>query len=82
MRRILIIAMALIGFVSAVHAEQGPNFPSLGSDRGPNFPSSVSPTESNQTNWVARQHEYTDPSGPNARWNLWHGRRGWRGGWW
>jgi hypothetical protein len=78
MRRALFIAAAIVGIALPVHAEQGPNYPSPGSDRGPAFPKSVSPTDSDPTNWVAPKTEYTDPSGPNARWNRWYGRRGWR----
>jgi hypothetical protein len=92
MRRVLIIALATASILSPVQAqqgpdfpssssEQGPNFPAPGSDRGPDFPKSVSPTETNPTNWVASQPQYTDPAGPNARWNGWYARRGWRGGW-
>jgi len=79
MRRVLIAAAAFAGIVSPVLAQQGSNFPSLGSDRGPNFPKSVSPTDPSPINWVVPQAEYTDPSGPNARWNRWSRRRGgWR----
>ena len=75
-RGIPIIATTLIGLVSAVHAQQGSNFPSPGSDRGPNFPGSVSPAETNPTNWVTSQHQYTEPAAPgtNPRWNRWNSR--------
>jgi hypothetical protein len=76
MRGILIIAVTLFGLSSGLHAQdntgsgQGRGLPS--SERGPAFPKDVSPTDSNQTNWVARQHEYTDPFGPNnRRWHFW-----------
>ena len=74
MRRILIVVVAITAVVSPVLAQEGPNFPSPGSNRGPNFPKSVSPTDSNSTNWVAPQSEYTDPDGPNAVWNRWSRR--------
>lgn len=76
MRRGLIIAAAIVGILSPARAQRGPNFPSPGSDRGPAFPQSVSPTVSNPTNWNTPQPQYTDPSGPNAKWNRWSGRRG------
>jgi hypothetical protein len=81
MRRILIVVAAITSVVAPVVAQQGPNFPSPGSDRGPNFPKSVSPTDANPTNWAVPQPQYTDPNGPNARWNRWSRRRGWRGEW-
>jgi hypothetical protein len=80
MRSVVIIVATIAVTVSPVRAQQGPAFPVPGSNRGPNFPASVSPTESNPTNWIARQHEYTDPSGPNSQWNRWYAR-GRRGRW-
>ena len=74
MRRVLILVVAIVGIVSPGLAQQGPAFPSSGSYRGPNFPKSVSPTDSNPTNWAAPQPQYTDPDGPNASWNRWSRR--------
>ena len=73
MRRILILATAILGIAFPVLAQQGPAlpsedsaqkgsaFPSPGSNRGPAFPKSVSPTESNSTNW-AKPPPQQDPS--------------------
>jgi hypothetical protein len=61
MRRILILATAFVGISFPVCAQQGAAFPSPGSDRGPAFPKSVSPTESNPTNWV-KPPAQPDPS--------------------
>jgi hypothetical protein len=73
MGRILILATAILGIAFPVFAQQGPAlpsqdspqmgsaFPSPGSDRGPAFPKSVSPTESNPTNWVTPPTQQ-DPS--------------------
>jgi len=80
MRCVLIIA-AIAAVVSAAGAQQGPNYPAPGSNRGSAFPNSVSPTQTNPLNWHAPQPQYTDPYGPNARWNRRWGWRGWRGGW-
>lgn len=80
MRRFLIITAAISGIVSPARAQQGPAYPAPGSNRGPAFPQTVSPTGSNQTNWSKPEHQYTDPNGPNAKWNRWRGR-GWHGGW-
>jgi hypothetical protein len=84
MRCVLIIVTAIASMVLPVRAQQpaapppssqqgpspqqGPAFPSSGSDRGPAFPKSVSPTGSNPTNWVAPQREYTEPAPTWSRW--------------
>jgi hypothetical protein len=88
MRRVLIIATAIACIVSPVRAQQsgtqslssrpGPAYPAPGSGRGPAFPKSVSPTDSGEINWFAPQPQYTEPFGPNTRWDRWGGRRGWR----
>jgi hypothetical protein len=76
MWRALIVSAAVV-LASPAVAEHGPAYPS-DSNRGPAFPSSVSSTQSNPTNWVAPQTEYTDPEGANARWNRWYdARRRW-----
>jgi hypothetical protein len=67
MRRIVPIIIAIACILSPVRAQQGPAYPSPGADRGSAFPKHVSPTGSNPTNWVGKQHEYTDPNGPNSR---------------
>ena len=90
MRRILILATAILTIEFPVLAQQGPDFssqnsqkgsafPSPGSDRGPAFPKSVSPTESNPTNWAKPQAQ-PDPSyGWDPRVNYWYNRtRRWR----
>jgi hypothetical protein len=73
MRRALMIVVTVVCFVSPVRAQQGPAYPTPGSTRGETFPKHVSPTGSNPTNWVRRQHEYTDPNGPNSRRNRGYG---------
>src|SRR5580704_13626003 len=60
--------------LSPVQAQQGPAYPSPGSARGGAFPKHVLPTGSNPTNWVRRQHEYTDPNGPNSRKHYGYGK--------
>src|SRR5271167_4214879 len=50
-------------------SNRGPNYPKPGSGRGPNYPKGVSPTDSNPTNWIVQEPEYTDPYEPNNRWN-------------
>jgi len=86
MRCVLMIVAGIIGFILPLRAQQsdtpppsslqGPAFPSPGSNRGPAFPKSVSPTGSNPTNWVAPEHEYTEPA---PTWsNRWE--KQWRGG--
>jgi hypothetical protein len=90
MRRILILATAILTIEFPVFAQQGPDvssqnsqkgsaFPSPGADRGPAFPKSVSPTESNPTNW-AKPPAQADPSyGWDPRANYWYNRtRRWR----
>jgi hypothetical protein len=73
MLRILILATAMVAISFPVCAQQGqPDFPSQksqkgvglpapGSDRGPAFPKSVSPSQSNPTNW-AQPPAQQDPS--------------------
>jgi len=78
-RALTITAILLACVLPAAAAEHGPAYPS-DSNRGPAFPSDVSSTEKNPTNWIAPEQKYTDPDGPNARWNRW-GRRYWRGYW-
>lgn len=80
MRCTLLIAVAIIAFALPAEAQQGPAYPSPGSSRGPAFPQSVAPSQSNQTNWVKPEGQYTDPYGPNSKRNRWHGW-GWHGGW-
>jgi hypothetical protein len=87
MGRVVMIVVAIAGFVLPAQAQQqdtppssslrGPAFPSPDSNRGPAFPKSVSPAGSNPTNWVAPQPEYTEPAPtwsnrPGEQW------RGWR----
>jgi hypothetical protein len=69
MRHTFIIAAAIAAIGPTVRAQQGPAYPQPGSDRGPAFPYSVSPGAANQTNWFQPQTQYTEPNGPNARWN-------------
>jgi hypothetical protein len=85
MRRILILATAILGIAFPVLAQQGQDFPSQGSQKGSAFPSpgsnrgsafpkSVSPTESNPTNW-AKPPPQQDPSyGINPRAQYWYDR--------
>jgi hypothetical protein len=71
MKRPLTIAALLLSCVSpaaAAAAEHGPAYPS-DSNRGPAFPSAAAPKDTNSINWVVPQDQYTDPDGPNARWN-------------
>jgi len=50
--------------VSPAVAQHGPAYPS-DSNRGPAFPGSVSPTDTNPTNWIAPQrHEDESPYPP------------------
>jgi len=73
----IIIATLLIG-VGVANAQQpgspsrGPAYPSE-SQRGPAFPKSVSPTETNPTNWKAAPPP-AEPV-PVPRWLLWAQRR-------
>jgi hypothetical protein len=73
MQRIVIITTVIACILSPVQAQQGPAYPSPGSDRGDTFPKHVSPTGSNPTNWVKQKREYTDPYGPNSKRNRWYG---------
>ena len=87
MVRILILATTIVGIAFPVCAQQGqgPDFPSQksqkgvglpspGSDRGPAFPKSVSPSQSNPTNW-AQPPAQQDPSyGWDPRANYWYDR--------
>jgi len=90
MPRILILATLIVGIGFPVCAQQGPDFPSQnsqkgsafpspGSARGPAFPKSVSPTESNPTNW-AKPPTQPDPTyGWDPRATYWYNRaRRWR----
>jgi hypothetical protein len=84
MRVTIITAIAALGSVTSVFAQQpastpqfsqpGPNFPMAGSNRGPNFPKSVSPTSPDPTNWVASPQDYTQPDS-NPRWTRWINNR-------
>jgi hypothetical protein len=80
MRFMLTVATVIVAISFPVGAQQGPALPAPGSDRGPAFPKSVSPTQSNPTNWVKPPSE-PDPSSYdiNPRATYWYNRtRRWR----
>ena len=79
--RILVVTASLGAATCAASAQHGPDYPSA-SDRGADFPKSVSPTDTNPTNWVGSPALHED-QGQSVAGRHWErpvaNRRRWRG---